>query len=94
MYALAAVVAAGFGLLENSSVHRSSQEDIVLIFDSKRIANMVNGAVLNSPSGSFKFIRWSRLAHADIVMFPSLVMVEFRGVSLHAWGLITAQNLL
>jgi hypothetical protein len=82
--ALAAVAAAGFGLLENSSLHSSCQEDIVFLFDSERISNMVNGVVLNSPSGSFKFIRWSRLAHADIVTFPSLVMVEFRGVSVHA----------
>jgi hypothetical protein len=52
-----------------------------------------NGSVFNSPSGSFKFIRWSRMAHAEVVLFPSLVMVEFGGIPVHAWELATTQNL-
>ena len=78
----AAEVAAGFGLNEGSfSVHRSSPEDFVLVLDSEHKANEVynNGSVFNSPSGSFKFIRWSRLAHVEVVSFPSLVMGEFGG---------------
>jgi hypothetical protein len=93
----AAEVAAGFGLNEGSfSVHRSSPEDFVLVLDSEHAANEVynNGSVFNSPSGSFKFIRWSRLAHAEVVSFPSLVMVEFGGIPVHAWELATAQNLM
>jgi hypothetical protein len=53
-----------------------------------------NGAVFNSLSRSFKFLRWSRLAHAEVVAFPSPVLVEFKGVRIHAWDLATAQNLL
>jgi hypothetical protein len=93
----AAEVAAGFGLPEDSfSVHRSSPEDFVLILNSEQAAIEVynNGSVFNSPSGSFKFIRWSGLAHAEVVSFPSLVMVEFGGILVHAWELATAQNLL
>jgi hypothetical protein len=71
-------------------------QKIVLILNSEELANQVynNGAVFNSLSGSFKFLRWSRLAHAEVVDFPSPVLVEFKGVPIHAWDLATAQNLL
>ena len=94
---LADEVAAGFGLDASSfSVHRSYPEDFVLILNSEELANQVynNGAVFNSLSGSFKFLRWSRLAHAEVVAFPSPVLVEFKGIPIHAWDLATAQNLL
>jgi hypothetical protein len=94
---LADEVAAGFGLDASSfSVHRSCPEDFVLILNSEEVANQVynNGVVFNSLSGSFKFLRWSRLAHAEVVAFPSPVLVEFKGVPIHAWDLATAQNLL
>jgi hypothetical protein len=90
---LADEVAAGFGLDASTFfVHRSCPEDFVLILNSEEVANQVynNGAIFISPSGSFKFLRWSRLAHAEVVAFPSPVLVEFKGVPIHAWDLVTA----
>jgi hypothetical protein len=94
---LAAEVAAEYDLDHASfSVHRSTPEDFVIIMQNEQAALDVfnNGVVLNSPSGSFKFIKWSKLAHAEAVSLPSFVSISFEGVPLHAWSLETARSLL
>jgi hypothetical protein len=94
---LAAEIAAEYELDPVSfSVHRSAPEDFVIIMQNEQATLRVfnNGAVLNSPSGSFKFIKWSRLAQADAVSLPSFVSVSFEGVPLHAWSVETARSLL
>jgi hypothetical protein len=94
---LAAEIAAEYELDPASfSVHRSVPEDFVIIMQNEQAVLRVfnNGAVLNSPSGSFKFIKWSRLAHAEAVSLPSFVSVSFEGVPLHAWSVETARSLL
>jgi hypothetical protein len=94
---LAAEIAAEYELDPASfSVHRSAPEDFVIILQNEQAALRIfnNGAVLNSPSGSFKFIKWSRLAHAEAVSLPSFVSVSFEGIPLHAWSVETARSLL
>jgi hypothetical protein len=94
---LAAEVAAEYDFDPASfSVHRSAPEDFIIIMQNEQAALRVfnNGAVLNSPSGSFKFIKWSKLAHAEAVSLPSFVTVSFEGIPLHAWSLETARSLL
>jgi hypothetical protein len=94
---LAAEVAAEYDLDPTSfSVHYSAPEDFVIIMQNEQAALHVfnNRAVLNSPSSSFKFIKWSKLAHAEAVSLPSFVSVSFEGVSLHAWSLEIARSLL
>eukprot|EP00267_Zea_mays_P056538 XP_023156574.1 uncharacterized protein LOC111589921 [Zea mays] len=94
---LAAEVAAEYDFDPASfSVHRSAPEDFIIIMQNEQAALRVfnNGAILNSPSGSFKFIKWSKLAHAEAVSLPSFVTVSFEGIPLHAWSLETARSLL
>jgi hypothetical protein len=94
---LAAEIAAEYELDPASfSVHRSAPEDFVIIMQNEQASLRLfnNGAVLNSPSGSFKFVKWSRLAHAEAVSLPSFVSVSFEGVPLHAWSVETARSLL
>jgi hypothetical protein len=40
------------------------------------------------------FRRWSRLRNASVVVLPSLVDVELKGIPAHAWELETAKHLL